>query len=48
MLEFVQSLLTPDALWALGQVIMIDLVLAGDGTGRFAPVECADVPLPDF
>ena len=30
MLEFVQSLLTPDALWALGQVIMIDLVLAGD------------------
>ena len=30
MLEFVHSLLTPDALWALGQVIMIDLVLAGD------------------
>ena len=30
MLEFVQSLLTPDALWALVQVIMIDLVLAGD------------------
>ena len=30
MLEIVQSLLTPDALWALGQVIMIDLVLAGD------------------
>lgn len=30
MLEFVQSLVTPDALWALGQVIMIDLVLAGD------------------
>jgi len=30
MLEFVQSLLTGDALWALGQVIMIDLVLAGD------------------
>ena len=30
MLELVQSLLTPDALWALGQVIMIDLVLAGD------------------
>ncbi|WP_421696011.1 TerC family protein [Aestuariivirga sp.] len=28
--EFVQSLLTGDALWALGQVIMIDLVLAGD------------------
>jgi len=30
MLEFVQSLLTGEALWALGQVIMIDLVLAGD------------------
>lgn len=30
MLEFMQSLLSPDALWALGQVIMIDLVLAGD------------------
>ena len=30
MLEFIQSLLEPDALWALGQVIMIDLVLAGD------------------
>ena len=30
MLEFEQSLLTPDAHWALGQVIMIDLVLAGD------------------
>lgn len=30
MMEFVQSLLTGDALWALGQVIMIDLVLAGD------------------
>ncbi len=29
-MEFVQSLLTGDALWALGQVIMIDLVLAGD------------------
>jgi YjbE family integral membrane protein len=28
--EFVQSLLTGDARWALGQVIMIDLVLAGD------------------
>ena len=28
--DFVQSLLTGDALWALGQVIMIDLVLAGD------------------
>ena len=28
--EFVQSLLTGEALWALGQVIMIDLVLAGD------------------
>ena len=30
MLEFLQSLMTGDALWALGQVIMIDLVLAGD------------------
>lgn len=30
MMEFVQSLMTGDALWALGQVIMIDLVLAGD------------------
>ncbi|WP_395688206.1 TerC family protein [Aestuariivirga sp.] len=30
MTDFVQSLLTADALWALGQVIMIDLVLAGD------------------
>jgi hypothetical protein len=30
MLEFLQSLTTGDALWALGQVIMIDLVLAGD------------------
>lgn len=30
MIEFVQSLLTGEALWALGQVIMIDLVLAGD------------------
>lgn len=30
MLEFMQSLLAPEALWALGQVIMIDLVLAGD------------------
>jgi YjbE family integral membrane protein len=30
MLEFFQSLTSPDALWALGQVIMIDLVLAGD------------------
>ena len=30
MLEFFQSLLTGEALWALGQVIMIDLVLAGD------------------
>ena len=28
--DFVQSLLTGEALWALGQVIMIDLVLAGD------------------
>jgi YjbE family integral membrane protein len=28
--EFMQSLLAPEALWALGQVIMIDLVLAGD------------------
>ena len=30
MVEFIQSLLEPEALWALGQVIMIDLVLAGD------------------
>lgn len=30
MLEFFQSFMTGDALWALGQVIMIDLVLAGD------------------
>jgi YjbE family integral membrane protein len=30
MLEFLESLMTGDALWALGQVIMIDLVLAGD------------------
>jgi YjbE family integral membrane protein len=30
MLEIAQSLMTTDALWALGQVIMIDLVLAGD------------------
>jgi YjbE family integral membrane protein len=30
MLEFLQSLTTSEALWALGQVIMIDLVLAGD------------------
>jgi YjbE family integral membrane protein len=30
MSELLQSLLTGDALWALGQVIMIDLVLAGD------------------
>jgi YjbE family integral membrane protein len=30
MLEFFQSLTSPEALWALGQVIMIDLVLAGD------------------
>jgi YjbE family integral membrane protein len=30
MLEFFQSFLTGEALWALGQVIMIDLVLAGD------------------
>jgi YjbE family integral membrane protein len=29
-MEFVQSLMTGDALWALGQVILIDLVLAGD------------------
>ena len=28
--DFVQSLLTGDALWTLGQVIVIDLVLAGD------------------
>jgi YjbE family integral membrane protein len=30
MMDFVESLMTGDALWALGQVIMIDLVLAGD------------------
>jgi YjbE family integral membrane protein len=30
MLEFLESLMTGEALWALGQVIMIDLVLAGD------------------
>ena len=30
MLEFFQSMMTGEALWALGQVIMIDLVLAGD------------------
>jgi YjbE family integral membrane protein len=30
MLEFFESLTTAEALWALGQVIMIDLVLAGD------------------
>ena len=30
MLEFIQSLTSGEALWALGQVIMIDLVLAGD------------------
>ena len=30
MLEFFQSFLTGEAMWALGQVIMIDLVLAGD------------------
>ena len=30
MLEFFESLMTGEALWALGQVIMIDLVLAGD------------------
>ena len=30
MIEFFQSFLTSEALWALGQVIMIDLVLAGD------------------
>ena len=30
MLDWVQSLLTGEALWALGQVIVIDLVLAGD------------------
>lgn len=30
MIETLQSLLTGEALWALGQVIMIDLVLAGD------------------
>lgn len=28
--DFVQSLLTGEALWTLGQVIVIDLVLAGD------------------
>ncbi len=28
--DFVQSLLAPEALWTLGQVIIIDLVLAGD------------------
>lgn len=30
MLESLQSLLSGEAMWALGQVIMIDLVLAGD------------------
>ena len=30
MFESLQSLLSGDALWALGQVVMIDLVLAGD------------------
>ncbi len=30
MFEWIHSLTTPEALWALGQVIMIDLVLAGD------------------
>ncbi|MFN4141384.1 TerC family protein [Aestuariivirga sp.] len=30
MLEILESMLTGEALWALGQVIMIDLVLAGD------------------
>ena len=30
MFESLQSLLSGDAMWALGQVIMIDLVLAGD------------------
>ena len=30
MLEAIQSLFTPEAMWALGQVILIDLVLAGD------------------
>jgi YjbE family integral membrane protein len=30
MFESLQSLLSTEALWALGQVIMIDLVLAGD------------------
>jgi YjbE family integral membrane protein len=30
MLDILESLLTGEALWALGQVIMIDLVLAGD------------------
>ena len=30
MLESLQSLMSGDAMWALGQVIMIDLVLAGD------------------
>jgi YjbE family integral membrane protein len=28
--EFLQSLMSGEAMWALGQVIMIDLVLAGD------------------
>jgi YjbE family integral membrane protein len=30
MFESLQSLMSGDALWALGQVVMIDLVLAGD------------------
>lgn len=30
MLDFIQSLTSGEALWALGQVIMIDLFLAGD------------------
>jgi YjbE family integral membrane protein len=30
MIEFLQSMMSGEALWALGQVIMIDLVLAGD------------------
>jgi YjbE family integral membrane protein len=30
MLEAIQSLFSAEAMWALGQVIMIDLVLAGD------------------
>ena len=30
MIEMLQSLLSGEAMWALGQVIMIDLVLAGD------------------